>query len=87
MSCNKNEFDQIELDVERIDNNAIKLNFTNKDFKYSDIIDLLSFCDDNLPLIQKVRWEKSEGIKNGFANLKWGKELIIHQTMRYYPTL
>lgn len=75
LSCNKNDFDQIELDVERIDNNAIKLNFTNKDFKYSDIIDLLSFCDDNLPLIQKVRWEESEGIKNGFANLKLGESI------------
>jgi hypothetical protein len=75
LSCNKYSFDQIELDVEKIDNNAIKLNFTNKDFKHSDIIDLLSFCNGELPLIQKVKWEESEGTKNGFANLKLGESI------------
>ena len=58
VSCNKYSFDEIELDVERIDKNAIKLNFTNKDLKRSGLKDLLSFCTEDFPIYRKIKWEE-----------------------------
>ena len=75
LSCNKYSSDQIELDVERIDKNAIKLKYSNKDLLQSDIDDLLSLCDGDIPLIKKVTWEESQGIQNGIANLNMWDEI------------
>lgn len=73
ISCN-NDFNQIELNVERIDKNAIKLKYSNKDLGQSDINDLFTYCVGDIPLLKRFKWEESYEFRNqlddAFANLR-----------------
>ena len=68
-----NDFNQIELNVEKIDKNAIRLKYSNKDLEKSDINDLFTYCIGDIPLLKRFKWEESYEFKNelenAFANL------------------
>lgn len=66
--CNEYNFDQLELDVKKIDNNAIQLNYSNKDLKYSDLKNWATYCLEYTPTLTRMKWEDAKGLKEGYVN-------------------
>lgn len=78
--CNKYNINQIELNVKKIDNNAIMLYYLNKDFKEYNLIEWAEYCLNSTPLLKRIKWEDSYVSRYGYVQKRFMDNVSINPT-------